>query len=89
MLKRRAELANATQVLPGKVHTPTHAFRRASTINDIDDNLSARTIQTIKGWRQDGRMLARYSKAAESRQAIEEVRAKRGQRHLRAVEGGR
>jgi integrase/recombinase XerC len=85
MLKRRAKLANETQQLPGIVHTPTHAFRRASTINDIDDGLSARTIQTIKGWTHDGRQLSRYSKAAESRQAIAEVRAKRGQRHLRAV----
>lgn len=85
MLQRRAEQANRRSDLPAKVHTPTHAFRRASAINDIDDELSARTIQTIKGWKHDGRMLSRYTKAAETRQAIDEVRAKRGARHLRAV----
>ena len=85
MLKRRAELANAGGGLPGKVHAPTHAFRRQATINDLDDGLSARAIQNQRGWTQDGRMLARYSKAAETRQAMDEVRAKRGRRHLRAV----
>ena len=86
MLRRRAEQANAAGQLPGKIYAPAHSFRRASAINDIDDGLSARTIQTIKGWEQDGRMLSRYTRQAESRQAIEEVRAKRGQRHLRAVD---
>lgn len=85
MLVRRARAANAAGGLPGKVVAPTHAFRRASTINDLDDGLSARTIQVIKGWEQDGRMLGRYARKAEARQAIEEVRAKRGARHLRAV----
>jgi len=85
MLTRRAALANQTMSLPGVLYAPTHSFRRASTINDIDDGLTARTIQTIKGWTQDGRQLGRYAKKAETRQAIEEVRAKRGRRHLRAV----
>jgi integrase len=87
MLVRRSKLANETMELPGVLYAPTHSFRRASTINDIDDGLSARTIQTIKGWTQDGRQLGRYAKKAEARQAIDEVRAKRGARHLRAVEG--
>ena len=76
MLKRRAELANAAGNLPGRRHAPTHAFRRQATINDLDDGLSARAIQNQRGWTQDGRMLARYSKAAETRQAMDEVRAK-------------
>jgi site-specific recombinase XerD len=85
MLQRRAELANQTQQLPGIVHAPSHAFRRASTMNDIDDGMSARTIQILKGWKQDGRQFGRYSKEREASQAIDEARAKRGRRHLRAV----
>lgn len=84
MLRRRAEIANATQRLPGPVVAVAHGFRRASAINDIDDDISARAIQHQKGW-GDGRMLARYTAAAERRQAHDEYRAKRGRRHLRAV----
>jgi site-specific recombinase XerD len=86
MLKRRAELANETQKLPGPVHAPSHAFRRSSTMNDIDDGMSARAIQILKGWKQDGRQLARYSREREADQAIAEARAKRGRR-LHAVAG--
>jgi integrase len=88
MLHRRAELATRTQRgLPGPLHAPAHSFRRASTINDIDDGLTPRTIQVLKGWKQDGRQLGRYSKLVESRQAIEEAKAKRGRRHLRVADG--
>jgi site-specific recombinase XerD len=85
MLRRRADQANAAGNLPGVVHAPTHAFRRASAINDIDLDISARAIQTAKGWKHDGRMLSRYTKEAETRQTIEEYRTKRAGRHLRAV----
>ena len=86
MLRRRADEANATQQLPGKVRPVAHGFRRASTINDIDDGISARAIQHQKGWNGDGRMLGRYTRLAVKRQSLEEYRAKRGRRHLRAVD---
>jgi integrase len=85
MLVRRADVANRTQKLPGVVHAPSHAFRRASTMNDIDDGMSARSIQILKGWKQDGRQFGRYSREREASQAIAEARAMRGARHLRAV----
>lgn len=86
MLRRRAREANASGQLPGTVRPVAHGFRRASTINDLDDDISARAIQHQKGWNGDGRMLARYSKLAETRQSHEEYRSKRGRRHLRAVD---
>ena len=85
MLRRRAEIAHDTQRLPGTIRPVAHGFRRASTIKDIDDDISARAIQHQKGWNGDGRMLGRYSKLVEARQTHDEYRAKRGQRHLRAV----
>ena len=87
MLQRRAEEANKTQRLPAKIRGLAHGFRRASAINDIDDGISARSIQHQKGWKQDGRMLARYTRAAETRQSHDEYRTKRGRRqHLQAVD---
>ena len=88
MLRRRADEANQTQRLPGPVRAVAHGFRRASTINDLDDGISARAIQRQKGWKSDGRQLARYSQLVEQRQTIDEYRAKRGQRHLRAIDTG-
>lgn len=88
MLRRRAALAEATQKLPGPMRVPAHGFRRGHASTWLASGGSVTTLETNNGWKHDGRMAARYTRAQETALAAAEARRlaeARRTRHLRSA----
>ena len=86
MLRRRGAQAGIDPDVAGSAH----AFRRRFTNDWLTHGGELASLETVMGWKHDGRMAAHYARESESVRATSEARriaeARRGG-HLRAVEG--
>jgi integrase len=90
MILRRARLAEETQRgLPGPMRVPAHGFRRGHASAWLEAGGSVTALETNNGWKHDGRMAARYTRARETQIAATEARrlaeARRARARLRVV----
>lgn len=85
MLRRRAAQAGVDPTAAGCAH----AFRRALANDWQAQGGEIANLETVMGWKHDGRMAAHYARKTESARAIAEARrlaeARSAGRHLRAV----